>query len=87
MLINHVRKLLRGRYFLTRKVRGAEFAKKLEMHPYIAQKFEKTVATYPEKFLEDIFLELADADFYLKTGRAGDEILEQIVIKLCRRSS
>ena len=57
------------------------------MHPYIAQKFEKTVATYSEKFLEEIFLDLAEADFSLKVGRAGEEILEQIVIKMCHRSS
>jgi hypothetical protein len=30
-------------------------------------------------------LELADADFNFKTGRAGIETLERIVIKLCRR--
>ncbi len=87
VLINHVRKLIRGKYFLKCGIRGDNFAKKLEMHPYIAQKFEKTVASYPEKVLENIYLELADADFNLKTGRAGEETLERIVIKLCLRSS
>jgi len=36
--------------------------------------------------LEEIFVELADADFKLKTGRAGVEILERILIKAGNRS-
>ena len=28
-------------------------------------------------------LALADADYLLKTGQAGDELLEDIVIRLC----
>ena len=85
VLANHVRKLIRAKFFLKSGVTGKAFAEKLEMHPYIAQKFEKTAASYPTKLLEEIFLEIADADFKLKTGRAGVEILERIVIRLARR--
>ena len=48
---------------------------------YIGEK----AATYKTKLLEEIFIELADADYKMKTGRAGIEILERIVIKLCSR--
>ena len=85
VLIGHVRKLLRAKFLLKSGVKGKSFAEKLEMHPFIAQKFEKTAATYSTDLLEEIFLELADADFYLKTGRAGNEFLERIVIKFARR--
>ena len=86
VLSRHVRQLLLARYFLKNKISGDALAKKLEMHPFIAKKFEKTAATYNSKFLEEIFTELADADFNFKIGRAGVETLERIVIKLCQRN-
>lgn len=85
-LSSHVRKLIRTKFLVKQGVAGAALAKKLEMHPYIMQKFEKTSTTYSAKLLEEIFPEIADADFKMKTGRAGIEILERIVIKLCRRT-
>ena len=85
VLSRHVRQLLLARFYLQNKIKGKDLAQKLEMHPFIAQKFEKIVPTYPSKLLEEIFLELADADFNFKIGRAGVETLERIVIKLCRR--
>lgn len=84
-LVNHVRRLLRAKFFLSQGISGQTFAEKLEMHPFIAKKFSATAATYSPKILEEIFLELADADYKLKTGLAGAEILEKIVVKLCRR--
>ena len=85
VLSRHVRQLLLAKFFLKNKISGKEFAQKLEMHPFIAKKFEKIVPTYSTKLLEEIFLEIADADFNFKVGRAGIETLERIVIKLCRR--
>lgn len=85
ILVNHVRKIIRAKFFLKTGVKGKPLAEKLEMHPFIAQKFEKNVTTYSAKLLEEIFLELADADFKIKSGRASAEILERIVIKLARR--
>lgn len=85
VLSRHVRQLLLAKFYLQNKINGKILAQKLEMHPFIAQKFEKIVPTYPAKLLEETFLELADADFNFKIGRAGVETLERIVIKLCRR--
>ena len=85
VLSRHVRQLLLAKFYLKNKITGKNLAQKLEMHPFIAQKFEKIVPTYPSKLLEEIFIELADADFNFKVGRAGVETLEKIVIKLCRR--
>ncbi len=85
VLSRHVRQLLLAKFYLKNKIRGDELAKKLEMHPFIAKKFEKVVPTYSTKLLEKIFVEIADADFYFKTGRAGVETLERIVVKLCTR--
>lgn len=85
LLVNHVRRLIRAKTFMAQGITGRRLAEPLEMNPYIAQKFAVTAKTYNEKLLEEIFVELADADFKLKTGRAGVEILERILIKAGNR--
>ncbi len=85
ILVRHVRQLLRAKYFIAKGVKGRGLAEPLELNPFIAQKVAEKSASYSPKLLEKIFIELADADFKLKTGRAGIEILERIVIKLAAR--
>lgn len=85
VLVNHVRRLLRAKFFMKQGIKGRALSEPLELNPFIAQKIGETAAGYSTKLLEESFLELADADFKLKSGRAGVEILERIVIKLCRR--
>ena len=85
LLVNHVRRLLRAKFFMAQGISGRRLGEPLEMNPYIAQKLGETAKTYREKILEEVFVDLADADFKLKTGRANVEILERILIKLCRR--
>jgi len=85
LLVNHVRRLLRAKFFMAQGVTGRRLGEPLEMNPYIAQKFSETAKSYSEKILEEVFVELADADFKLKMGRADVEILERILFKLCKR--
>lgn len=85
LLVNHVRRLLRAKFFMAQGVTGRRLGEPLEMNPYIAQKFSETTKSYSEKILEEVFVELADADFKLKTGRADVEVLERILVKLCKR--
>ena len=85
LLVNHVRRLLRAKFFMAQGISGRKLGEPLEMNPYRAQKLGETSKTYPENLLEEIFVELAEADFKLKTGRAGIEILERILLKLCKR--
>lgn len=85
LLVNHVRKLLRAKYFIAQGVTGRRLGEPLEMNPYIAQKLGETAKGYREPLLEEVFIELAEADFKLKTGRAGVEVLERILVKLCKR--
>ncbi len=87
LLVRHVRQLLRAKFFIKRGVRGRALAEPLEMNPYIAQKLGATAEGYDTKLLEEIFLELADADYKLKFGLAGAEVLEKIVVKLCNRKT
>lgn len=85
LLVNHVRRLIRAKFFMAKGVTGRRLGEPLEMNPYIAQKVGETAKSYPAKLLEEVLIDLADADFKLKTGRAGVEVLERIVIKLCGR--
>ena len=85
LLVNHVRRLLRAKFFMAQGISGRNLGEPLEMNPYIAQKVGEIAKTYSEKLLEEIFTELAQADFQLKTGRAGVEVLERILLKLCKR--
>lgn len=85
LLVNHVRRLMRAKFFMSQGIIGRRLGEPLEMNPYIAQKVGETAKSYSEKILEEVFIELADADFKLKTGRADIEILERILIKLCMR--
>ncbi|MBR6013588.1 MAG: DNA polymerase III subunit delta [Selenomonadaceae bacterium] len=85
MLANHIRKLLRAKFFISQGIKGEALAKNLEMHPFIAKKFSATAETYSIKLLEENFILVSDADYKLKFGLAGAEILEKIIIKLCKR--
>ncbi|MBQ3726986.1 MAG: DNA polymerase III subunit delta [Selenomonadaceae bacterium] len=85
LLVNHVRRLLRAKFFTAQGITGRRLGEPLEMNPYVAQKLGETSKTYREKILEEVFVELAEADFKLKTGRADVEVLERILLKLCKR--
>ena len=85
LLVNHVRRLIRAKFFIAQGVTGRRLGEPLEMNPYIAQKLGETSKSYRAELLEECFIELAEADFKLKTGRAGVEILERIIFKLCKR--
>ena len=85
LLVNHVRQLLRAKFFIAQGISGSRLAEPLKMNSYIAQKLSDKARTYQEKMLEEVFIDLSEADFLLKTGRADVEVLERIIIKLCRR--
>ena len=85
LLVNHVRRLMRAKFFMAQGITGRRLGEPLEMNPYIAQKLGETAKSYNAELLEENFIELSEADFRLKTGRADVEILERIILKLCRR--
>ena len=85
LLVNHIRNLLRAKFFVAEGLSGYRLAEALEMKNFIAKKTVEASQNYREKFLEEILIELAEADFKLKTGRANVEILERIIVKLCKR--
>ncbi|MGP1471504.1 MAG: DNA polymerase III subunit delta [Schwartzia sp. (in: firmicutes)] len=85
-LVRHVRTLLQAKEHLSHGVRGKALAGALELHPFVAEKVGKVAPSYETALLRRVFLHLADADYALKTGQAGAEVLEEAVIALCRRT-
>ena len=85
VVVNQVRRLLQMKLLLKKRASSAEIAKALELNPFIVGKQLKAVATFDEKILTDALCNLADVDYRLKTGGGGNELLLDVVIKLCRR--
>lgn len=86
LLTRHVRQLLLAKILIKRGLKPKDLMRPLEVaSPYIAQKLSATAQSFSTKLLEEVFIELADADFNFKIGRAGAEVLEKIIVKLSRR--
>ena len=85
LLARHVRQLFEARLLMAEGVRGRALAKPLELNPFIAEKLGRAAQKFTDAQLRQALLELADADYLLKTGQGGNELLEEIVIGLCQR--
>ena len=84
LLTRHVRQLWQAQVLQQQGIRGKALAKPLELNPFIAEKLGRAAMQFPESVLKRNMLELLDADYFLKTGQAGEEVLEHVVIDLCR---
>ena len=83
LLTRHVRQLWQTQVLQQQGIRGKALAKPLELNPFIAEKLGRAAMQFPETVLKRNMLELIDADYLLKTGQAGKEVLEHVVIDLC----
>lgn len=84
LLTRHVRQLWQARVLQAQGIRGKALAKPLELNPFIAERLGRAAMKFPDTVLKRCMLELIDADYLLKTGQAGEELLEHVVIDLCR---
>lgn len=87
LLTRHVRQLWQIKELAKKGIRGRAVAKPMELNPFVAERLSRAAARFDEPTLKRALLELIDADYYLKTGRAGDEILEHSVITLCQKNN
>ncbi len=83
LLVRHVRQLWVAKSCMGKGLRGKELAKALDLNPFIAERLARSAGRFSEPLLKRVFLELADADYALKTGQAGEEALEHVIILLC----
>ncbi|SFT50448.1 DNA polymerase III, delta subunit [Selenomonas sp. GACV-9] len=86
LLTRHVRQLWQAKVLQGKGIRGKALAKPMELNPFIAEKIGRAAMQFPEAVLKAAMLELIDADYWLKTGQAGEEILEHTVIRLCAKA-
>lgn len=84
LLTRHVRQLWQAQVLQQQGIRGKALAKPLELNPFIAEKLGRAAMQFPAAVLKRNMLALIDADYQLKTGQAGEEVLEHVVIDLCR---
>ena len=85
LLVRHVRQLWQAKRLLMNGTPPKGLGKLMGLHPFIAEKLGNHARGFSEATLSDAVLALADADYLLKTGQAGDELLEDVVIRLCRK--
>ncbi len=85
LLVRHIRQLWQARLLMAQGYRGKDLGKPLELNPFIAERLGRAAQKFTDEVLETAFLELADADYMMKTGQAGPEKLEHALILLCRR--
>ena len=85
LLVRHVRQLWQAKRLLMNGTPPKGLGKIMGLHPFIAEKLGGHARLFSEATLSDAVLALADADYLLKTGQAGDELLEDVVIRLCQK--
>ena len=82
LLVRQVRLLLRAKHFMARGVSGKALGEPLGIHPFVAQKTGEAARKFSETALETALIDLAEADFGLKTGTAGAELIEAALMRL-----
>ncbi len=85
LLTRHVRQLWQAKLLMSKGIRGKALARPLELNPYIAERLGQAAERFSEQALKEAMLELIDADYRLKTGQAGEEVLEHAIILLCKK--
>ena len=84
LLVRHVHQLWQAKRLLMSGTPSKGLGKVMGLHPFIAEKLGGHARAFSEATLERTILALADADYLLKTGQAGDELLEDVLIRLCK---
>ena len=82
LLVRNVRLMIRAKFYMKQGIKGKALATPLLMNPYIAQKTGEAAEKFSDKVLEEVFLMLADVDYFFKSGKYGPEMLERVIIKL-----
>lgn len=83
ILVRHVRQLWQVKMLMAQGVRGKSLGPAMKLNPFIAEKLGRASMKFSEPVLKKAMLSLIDADYLLKTGQGGAELLENAVISLC----
>ena len=84
LLTRNTRQLWQAKRLLTQGIPPRGLGAAMKLNPYIAEKIGRSAQGFRESTLEDVMIALADADYLMKTGQGGEELLEDVVIRLCK---
>lgn len=87
MLAYRVREYLTAKALLKRGLDGRALSQALgqnKFYPHIINRLIQMANSREESLLRRVFLDLADADYRLKTGQGGPELLEAAIIALAK---
>ncbi len=82
LLTRQIRLLLLAKHFMRQGVSGKALGEPLGQHPFIAQKTGESARKFSEEALAEALIDLSEADFGLKTGTAGAELIERAIMRL-----
>lgn len=83
MLSRHTRQLWQAKRMAERGLSGRQMAAELALVPFVAEKLAAKSRRFEERVLCRGLVDLAEADYQLKSGQADVALLERIVIELC----
>lgn len=84
MLTRQLRTLLVVEDCLDRKMAPGSIAAETDLHPYVAQKAVASVRQFPVGTIRQLFLDLAQLDVDMKTGKVDPELaLVNFIAKVC----
>lgn len=85
LLTRHVRQLWQAKTLEDKGYKGKQLAAPLGLVPFIAEKVGLKSRNFSEARLKQAMLDLAEADYKLKSGQAEPAMLERIIIELCAK--
>jgi DNA polymerase-3 subunit delta len=83
MLSRHARQLWQAKLLARQGQPSKTIAGKLGLLPIIAERLVNKSKNFQEEVLKNALLQLADADYKLKSGQSNCILLENIIIELC----
>lgn len=83
LLTRHTRQLWQAKTLQAKGYKGKQLAASLGLVPFVAEKVGLKSLKFTEPVLKKALLNLAEADYKLKSGQANVALLDQIVIELC----
>ncbi|MFV0557351.1 MAG: DNA polymerase III subunit delta [Enterococcus sp.] len=80
ILIGQVRLLLQTKLLMKQGYQQAKIAETIKVHPYRVKLAMQQVKNYPERILIELFDELVENDYLVKTGKMDKEFLFQLFV-------
>lgn len=81
--VRQVTQLWHVKIYLQERQSIRDIATSLKLHPFITEKIVKQAKTFSLPAIEQMLIDLSDADYKIKTGSNEPALIENILIKFC----